>query len=362
MENAEPARKRRKGGIKQRERAAERERQEESALHFLLMNLFAQEIFSWALVHSIAKAAKEDLDKAAQGKTLPKLEQLAALKHDRNLQNSIFNQLNQESSLPLPVEAFIPLKDAPEERTASLLLPHEMFSAMFDNVQGWAQSILPDEQMLPKFWACFQSHPCMEGHPLLKRKDFQNCCIPLGLHGDEVPVTGIGKIWSRSALVLSWTSLLALAAGRTLEDTNLYIFGLFEQFVKDDSDDAAGTVNVLWAILAWSFRSIWEGKWPAGDWRGVRFLAFIYVLVFQCLFCFGVFFHSYSPYFFLISTSTHQTPKREGGQGLTLLLVFLAAWRNFLEIWITMQNGWDFPGGPLMQNLAASAKQPTMDL
>eukprot|EP00969_Alexandrium_andersonii_P195699 8645728-Alexandrium_andersonii.AAC.1 len=49
-------------------------------------------------------------------------------------------------------------------------------------------------------------------------------CIPLALHGDGVPVSGVGKAWSKSLDVYSWCSLLG--KGCTVQ-SNYIIVALF---------------------------------------------------------------------------------------------------------------------------------------
>jgi len=47
---------------------------------------------------------------------------------------------------------------------------------------------------LEKFWETNINHPGMEGHPALV--DLHKT-LPLAMHGDGVPITGLGKIWSK---------------------------------------------------------------------------------------------------------------------------------------------------------------------
>ena len=111
----------------------------------------------------------------------------------------------------------------------------------------------------------------MEGHPVKAVKDWKGRCCPLSLHGDEVPVQGVGKIWCRSALMISWASLIAIACGKGVSDCQIYIYGLFEKFIQSEAPGIPGTMSVLWQILQWSFQCIWDGTFPARDWRGIPF-------------------------------------------------------------------------------------------
>ena len=48
---------------------------------------------------------------------------------------------------------------------------------------------------------------------MTKTRNFKNLAIPISMHGDEVPVVGVGKIWARNALSFSWCSLINNALG-----------------------------------------------------------------------------------------------------------------------------------------------------
>ena len=90
----------------------------------------------------------------------------------------------------------------------SMLLPHEMFASFFQN-DAWTQTILPDESKLRPFWDAFESHPSFQNHPLKSMPNYKDKVIPLGLHGDECPVLGVGKIWCKCVLFFSWFSLMS---------------------------------------------------------------------------------------------------------------------------------------------------------
>ena len=48
-------------------------------------------------------------------------------------------------------------------------------------------------------------------HAVSKRDGHEESCIPLRLHGDGTPVTGIGKQWGKLVDVYSIASLLMVA-------------------------------------------------------------------------------------------------------------------------------------------------------
>ena len=53
------------------------------------------------------------------------------------------------------------------------------------------------------------ANPNLVGHPVAARADYSSKCIPIALHGDGVPVTGVGKAWSKSVEIYSWSSCLS---------------------------------------------------------------------------------------------------------------------------------------------------------
>ena len=111
----------------------------------------------------------------------------------------------------------------------------------------------------------------MTDSPLKTIPEYTTKLIPLSLHGDEVPVFGVGKIWARSVLSFSWTSILANALGAKAEDCTLYIWGVFEKFRVQDEGGVLGTMSTFFSILRWSFQTLLDGVWPTHDWRGIKY-------------------------------------------------------------------------------------------
>lgn len=168
----------------------------DSCLFALLMIMFAKGILSGHQVHSLAKAGQEDINMAHEGFQVKKLRRLAELKQSRNLGRTVSTMMTKNTELPMPMEVHVPMKGLPEGQSCkSIMLPHEIFSAFYHNGSAWTKCILPDSSKLQQFWSSFSGHPCFEGHPLETQSDYSTHVIPLGMHGDEVPVLGVGKIW-----------------------------------------------------------------------------------------------------------------------------------------------------------------------
>ena len=270
MESAKPLRgKKRKGGVQQRMEEANAELRQESAVCSLLMLMLAQGILSGTVVHKISQAAAKDIEQAREGAIFPDLEKMARLKQGRNLVRSVHDALSKASSLPMPLTLEIPFKDG--YHPSSILLPHEYFASMFESFDNWSRTILPDASKLPAFWAVFDSHPAMTGHPVRRKANYRTHCIPISVHGDEVPVVGVGKIWCRSLLSFSWASIIANACGAQCEDVMFFIWAVFEKFCTPGTSRVLGTMQAFWQVLRWSFESLFTGVWPSSDWRGNRY-------------------------------------------------------------------------------------------
>ena len=69
----------------------------------------------------------------------------------------------------------------------------------------------------------------MMHHPMNRFDSWQRKFIPISLHGDEVPVMGVGEIWSRSVLSITWMSMLANGLGAKMADIVFYIWAIFEK-------------------------------------------------------------------------------------------------------------------------------------
>ena len=273
MEDSLPARKRRKGGLHQRQASAKEAVSCPSKLHELLMQCLAQGLLSAALVYNIGSAAQRDLQKTREGYLVTNLEQISNLKFGRNLTRSLESHLQNLADVPEPLSINIPLAGVPASADSSLvLLPHEQFAHMFTSGEGWGASILPDAGALETFWNSFDHHPCMQGHPVLKKPDRTSKAVPIMLHGDEVPVMGVGKIWCHSVLAFSWCSLMSVASGRSASDAMVYVWGVFEKYILPTTSEGMGTIDSFFKLLSWSFGILFTGKWPHTNWKGEKHL------------------------------------------------------------------------------------------
>ena len=110
----------------------------------------------------------------------------------------------------------------------AFIMPHVLFSKIYHNYKSaWSKIILQSQESLAAFWDDMQGNPQLEAVPA--RPDMREKCIPLAIHGDGTPVTGVGKAWSKQYDVWSWCSLMG--QGST-EELTFYIVGFYLRFLS----------------------------------------------------------------------------------------------------------------------------------
>ena len=201
MDDSLPARKRRKGGLRQRQASAKEAVSCPSELHELLMPCLAQGLLSAALVYNVGSAAQKHLQKTREVYLVTNLEQISNLKFGRNLTRSLESHLHSLADVPEPLSINIPLAKMPADTDSSLvLLPHEQFAHMFRSGEGWGASILPDAGALETFWSSFDHHPCMQGHPVLTKPTeparlCRSCSMEMKSQSWEAAKSGATVCW-----------------------------------------------------------------------------------------------------------------------------------------------------------------------
>ena len=76
-----------------------------------------------------------------------------------------------------------------------------------------------------------EDNPQLKDHPVHARRDWKRLAKPLVLHGDGVPLTGLGKSWSKVMDVFSISSLL----GRGSTRLNVFLIVAFFYFAVRSS-------------------------------------------------------------------------------------------------------------------------------
>lgn len=261
----------RRGGIQQRLAASESSRtnRKPSKLYEYLLTEFSWGRMSPQQVQAISALAISDMERASTGEIFYDLYFLSNIgtqgRHLNNCYRDLINRIEKTDGL-LPVTAMeIPTKRG--DCMAEVLLPHEVFAHMYHHdYEQFVKQFLPlGQDDLVKFWSQCRETPSFKdtpGYKSLKPK----YCIPIGLHGDEVPVAGRGKCYCTYSVVFSWFSLVS-GQKQTLESLLLLWCSNPAQFVEGD----AGTLQCFWNAVAWSLEVLESGRWPSKDYRGVRY-------------------------------------------------------------------------------------------
>lgn len=151
------------------------------------------------------------------------------------------------SHLPNPYKVKIDMKAPMDKVDQGILLPHQMINSIYERYQeAWSSSILPSKTKLNEFWQSVRGHPQMEGHPAVSVPGYDECFIPLAVHGDGVPIVGVGKIWSRTMTMFSFYSLVG--EGWT-QDLLFYIWSSYDKLIL-------GNLSQFFAVLKWSFLAL----------------------------------------------------------------------------------------------------------
>jgi hypothetical protein len=89
--------------------------------------------------------------------------------------------------------------------------------------------------------------------------------IPIAIHGDAVPVFGVGRPTTKSLDCFSWQSLLAF--GHTMS-IKMWMCGIFDHNKSKGADNTSRTMDDIWMIICWSLAALFAGRHPSHDWRG----------------------------------------------------------------------------------------------
>ncbi|CAK9036021.1 unnamed protein product [Durusdinium trenchii] len=218
----------RKGGQQQRIKAARSEEEssaagiaQQSALVTFLLTLFTWGEFSPQRCQHIAALALEDLEKHHTNRHIVSdLKALASIGSNGAYPNKMHQDLMQRtkniSKVPQPYLFNAKFKSPVGAQNQSLLLPHELFATIAAEYQTtWFKSICPNQSNLETFWETAVNHPLLHDHPVLHREHWRRYAVPIALHGDGVPVVGIGKAWTKLLNVFSWFSLVGTGTTRS---------------------------------------------------------------------------------------------------------------------------------------------------
>ena len=150
---------------------------------------------------------------------------------------------------------------------SSLVLPHVLFANIYHNFRDrFLQHLCPSRERLHQFWNNMAGTAQYMAHPVRHVANHMRYGIPLSLHGDDTPITGVGKSWCKKMRVYTWRSLLAVGS---VNETTMLIWSVFEKFICDQV--MCRTQYVFWKHIVHSFNALYSGKWPTHDAFGNKY-------------------------------------------------------------------------------------------
>ena len=209
----------------------------------------------------------------SEERACPEMKKLAKLgswgRHQRNIHQNLLALIGKPSMpAPVIVKTILMRLKPHGESTGSkvqgsipIFLPHELFAWSYQNDKRLFQRLFlgnVDTATRAETWNTLleRGDPRLQTHPMRGEENWQQRALPLGLHGDGVPVLQIGKPATKSYDTYSLQSLLS--EGSTAE-IKILLFGLF----ADSSTDEA--MEAVWKKLTWSFYFLSKGIWPTVD-------------------------------------------------------------------------------------------------
>ena len=240
-----------------------------SALATLLIQLWSWGEISTPIIQQIANAAKKDFEE--QGCEVPtEVDKIASIgsyglhtSHcHRDLTQYRISQpvfgASLVSVLTWAQLSFMRLKQV----SHSYLLPHVLFAQMYESChEAFVDRILGGHaDRVGEFWRGVSQTSKYRNHPLRRRRDHMEKCVPLGIHADGVTTIGVSRSWSKNCEAFSWSSCLSCGP------TKIVIFLIYLIF-KSTVVASAGrdTMGDFWKLLTWSLFWLYRGTWPTHD-------------------------------------------------------------------------------------------------
>ena len=135
----------------------------------------------------------------------PDLNKLAAIgsngRYSQHCHKDLITLLSSETSLkPGKVETPVRMLTGKPATMANVPVfdPHATMATLYEHHRSvFNERILPDVSELERFWTSMSDHPQLVNHPVKERRDWKRRAIPVCIHGDGVPLTGLGKSWSK---------------------------------------------------------------------------------------------------------------------------------------------------------------------
>ena len=153
----------------------------------------------------------------------------------------------------------------------NILDPHELFSWLYHaHPEQFGRMMFGgDNANIRKFWGDMRDHPSFAEHPVCRRPELETHIVPIIMHGDGVPVSGLGKSWLKCVEIYSWGSMLGTGPTRL---HNLLIFFLYTGTmctVEGETSRDRFQRRVRWSLY-WLSRGVFprrdefNNEWPPG--------------------------------------------------------------------------------------------------
>ena len=236
-----------------------------SALATYLEEQWAWGYMSAQTIQRIAFLATQDMKQMGIENTPADLQKIGSFGNQaQNCNRDLLAVLSTKSLLPKVSQIHMRMKGG--VKLQSVMLPHVVFHHLHSNYREYFfQFFMPGgEERLRRFWSNFEGHPSMAAGVLQEKPGYPAKMIPIMLHGDGVPTTGVGKVWAKIQLCFSWASILKAGSAKAC---SFLIWSAFEAMM-----DGQRTLDDYFEILSWSFEAMACGKWPQRNWKGEMLL------------------------------------------------------------------------------------------
>jgi len=231
-------------------------------------------VMSPQLFGKLCRMLESDLMKMKAGKLdMRTLGRLASIGSKGAHPNTCWRDLKRllpEPKLPKVFRLKLPLVHTTMGRffhDVPLMLPHLLFGGLWRYYpERFDELILGSRGHCKKFWAAVKGSPQFLAHKVGKVPGYEENCIPLKIHGDGAPVTGLGKGWGKLVDIFSVSSMLVKPGPSLLR--NMMLFMLFQHLICRADDHH--TMDIVFSMFIWSFKACWEGRYPVVDWNGKK--------------------------------------------------------------------------------------------
>ena len=197
------------------------------------------------------------------------IQEIAMMKRSQHFEQQLHTWTSKQhfcQFMPKPFEfaCWKATKWGPKELSHHAILPHDLFSAIYHESFELFEKLFTggDDNML-EWWRqaeevggdWFQLHPVIQSQPDAAKR------VPFGFHGDDAGAQG-----EECILCVTWGSV---AVDLPTLDSRL-VFSLLKLSEKVLLPDDP-TMQMLYKVLAWSFKSLSTGKHPYEDHMGIPF-------------------------------------------------------------------------------------------